>query len=322
MPDVSRRAALLAPLAALPARAQAAFPARPISLVVPLPPGGTTDAISRAFAARMADDLGRPVVIDNRAGAGHSVAYAHVARATPDGYTVLMGINSLAVNPALRTDLAYAPLSDFAPVSMVARGAFALAVNPNLAAGTVAELVALAKRDPGGIEQASTGVGSLNHLAGALFQRRAGVHFTHVPYRGGAQASADVIAGRVPVIFLAMLEALPFLPRRQAAGAGGHLVRAGFGAAQCADAGGKRPAWLRGGVLAGAVRARADAGADRGAAERRRPRAAADRALVADMAGRGITIAASLPEALGTLLARESEEWATLVRAAGITAAD
>jgi tripartite-type tricarboxylate transporter receptor subunit TctC len=322
MPNIPRRAALLGSLAALPARAQEAFPARPISLVVPLPPGGTTDAISRAFAQRMADDLGRPVVIDNRAGAGHSVAYAHVARATPDGHTVLMGINSLAVNPALRTDLAYAPLSDFAPVSLVARGAFALAVNPNLAAGTVAELIALARRDPGGLEQASTGVGSLNHLAGALFQRRAGVQFTHVPYRGGAQASADVIAGRVPVIFLAMLEALPFLREgrlRALAVTSPERVAVLPNVPTVAESGlpGYAVEFWQGLFVPAATPAPVVARLNAAARA-----AAADRALVADMAGRGISIAASSPDALGTLLARESEAWAALVRATGITAAD
>jgi tripartite-type tricarboxylate transporter receptor subunit TctC len=318
-----RRALLAAPaLLAVPARAQAPWPTRPITLVVPLPPGGTTDAISRAFAARMADRLGQPVVIDNRPGAGASVAYAHAARAAPDGDTVLMGINSLAVNPALRTDLAYAPLRDFAPVSLVARGAFALAVTPGLAAGDVAELVALARRDPGGLAQASTGAGSLNHLAGALFQQRAGVSFTHVPYRGGAQASADVIAGRVPVIFLAMLEALPFIrdgrlralavtsPQRAAvlpnvptvaeAGFPGYAVE--FWQGLFVPAGTPAPIVAR---LATAARD-----------------AAADRALVEDMAARGIAVAASSPAELGALLARETEEWSALVRATGITASD
>jgi len=317
---VIRRRHLAALLAAPAAYAQEAFPARPLSLIVPLPPGGTTDAISRAFAARMAVQLGRPVVIDNRPGAGANVAYAFAARQAPDGYSVLMGINSLAVNPALRADLPYAPMTDFAPVSLVARGGFVLAVHPDSPARDVAGLVALARARPGALDQASTGAGSLNHLAGALFQRRAGVEFGHVPYRGGAQASTDVIAGRVPVIFLAVLEALPFVregrlralavtsPTRMAvlpdvptvaeAGYPGYAVE--FWQGLFVPAATPVPVVAR---LNAAARA-----------------AAGDAALVADMAARGITIAASSAEELAALLARETIEWAELVRATGIRA--
>lgn len=307
-------------LSAVPAAAQDAFPTRPLSLIVPLPPGGTTDAISRAFAARMAENLRQPIVMDNRPGAGASIAYAHAARVAPDGYTVLMGINSLAVNPALRADLTYAPMRDFAPVSLVARGAFVLAVHPDLPARDMAGLIALAKARPGALDQASTGVGSLNHLSGALFQRRAEVTFNHVPYRGGAQATADVIAGRVPVIFLAILEALPFIrdgklralavtsptripvlpdvPTVAEAGLPGYAVE--FWQGLFVPAGTPAPAIAR---LNQAARA-----------------AANDATLVQDMAGRGIAIVASSPEELGTLLARETSEWAELVRATGIRA--
>lgn len=317
---ISRRAAALLALSALPAAAQEGYPARPVTLVVPLPPGGTTDAISRAFAARMAENLRQPMVMDNRPGAGASVAYGHAARVAPDGYTVLMGINSLAVNPALRQDLTYAPMRDFLPVSMVARGAFVLAVHPDLPVRSQAELVALARARPGQLDQASTGVGSLNHLSGALFQRRAGVTFNHVPYRGGAQATTDVIAGRVPVIFLAILEALPFIregrlralavtsperipvlpdvPTVAEAGLSGYAVE--FWQGLFVPAG--TPA---------AVVARLNAAARA---------AATDATLVQDMAGRGIAIVASSPEELGALLARETGEWAELVRATGITA--
>ena len=300
--------------------AQDAFPTRPISLIVPLPPGGTTDAISRAFAARMADALGRPVVIDNRPGAGASVAYGFAARQPADGYQVLMGINSLAVNPALRADLPYAPLRDFAAVSLVARGGFVLATHPDLPVRDVAGLVALARTRPGTLDQASTGSGSLNHLSGALFQRRAGVQFGHVPYRGGTQATADVLAGRVPLIFLAVLEALPFVrdgrlralavtsparmpvlpevPTVAEAGYPGYAVEFWQGL------------FVPAGTPANAI-ARLNAAA---------VSAASDPSLVTDMAGRGITIAASSPAELDTLLRRETLDWAELVRAMGITA--
>ena len=319
-PKVTRRTAALLALSALPAAAQEPFPTRPISLIVPLPPGGTTDAISRAFAARMAENLRQPMVMDNRPGAGASVAYAYAARVAPDGYAVLMGINSLAVNPALRQDLTYAPMRDFLPVSLVARGAFVLAVHPDLPVRSMGELIALAKAQPGRLDQASTGVGSLNHLSGALFQRRAEVTFNHVPYRGGAQATADVLAGRVPVIFLAILEALPFIrdgklralavtspdripvlpdvPTVAEAGLPGYAVEFWQGLFV--------PAGTPAGVIARLNQAARAAGADQ--------------ALVQDMAARGIAVVASSPQELGILLEQETREWAELVRATGIVA--
>jgi tripartite-type tricarboxylate transporter receptor subunit TctC len=319
---LARRTALglLPLLVAGAAGAQESFPSRPLSLIVPLPPGGTTDAISRAFAAKMADHLQRPIVMDNRPGAGASVAYAHSARVPADGYTVLMGINSLAVNPALRQDLAYAPLRDFAAVSLVARGAFVLAVHPDLPARDVAALVALAKAQPGRLDQASTGVGSLNHLAGALFQQRAGVSFNHVPYRGGAQATADVLAGRVPVIFLAILEALPFVQDgklRALAVTSPERIPVLPEVPTLAEAGlpGYAVEFWQGLFVPAATPAPAIARLNQAARA-----AAADAALVQDMARRGIAIAASSPEELDALLRRETQEWAALVQATGIKA--
>jgi tripartite-type tricarboxylate transporter receptor subunit TctC len=296
------------------------WPERAITLVVPLPPGGTTDAISRAFAARMAEALGKPVVIDNRPGAGANLAYQHVATQRPDGYSVLMGINSLAVNPALRKDLPYQPQRDFAPVSLVARGAFVLCVHPGLAVRDVAGLVAMAKADPGGLDQASTGAGSLNHLAGALFQQRAGVRFNNVVYRGGPQASADVIAGRVPLIFLAILEALPFLADGKLRGLA--VTSPGRAAAlpllpTVAEAGWPGYAvefWQ--GLFVPAATPSAVVARLHQAAEA----AARDAALLADMGARGITIAPSAPAELGRLLAEETTAWTRLAEATGLTA--
>jgi tripartite-type tricarboxylate transporter receptor subunit TctC len=314
--------ALFAALAAVagPAAAQE-YPTRPLTLIVPLPPGGTTDAISRAVADRMAADLGRPIVIDNRPGAGANVAYQHAARVPADGYTLLMGINSLAVNPALQATLPYAPQRDFVPVSMVARGAFILAVNPATPYRTVPELIAAARAAPGSIDQASTGVGSLNHLAGALFAARAGIQFGHIPYRGGAQASADVIAGRVPVIFLAILEALPFVrdgklrglavtaPARSPAAPDLPTV------AEAAPLPGYAVEFWQGIFAPAATPAPIIARLNRAVVS-----AMGDAALKADFARRGITLEASTPSELGALLAAETETWARVVREAGIKA--
>jgi tripartite-type tricarboxylate transporter receptor subunit TctC len=303
----------------MPASAQGEYPTRPLTLIVPLPPGGTTDAISRAVAERMSADLGRPVVIDNRPGAGANVAYQHAARVPADGYTLLMGINSLAVNPALQATLPYAPQRDFAPVSLVARGAFVLAVHPRQPIRTVPELIAAARANPGGLDQASTGVGSLNHLAGALFAARAGIRFGHVPYRGGAQASTDVVAGRVPVIFLAILEALPLVqdgrlrglavtsPGRSPAAPDLPTV------AEAAPLPGYAVEFWQGIFVPAGTPPTVVARLNRAVAA-----AMGDAALKADFVRRGITLEASTAEALGELLAAETRTWAEVVRDAGI----
>jgi tripartite-type tricarboxylate transporter receptor subunit TctC len=202
----------------------------------------------------------------------------------------------------------------------VARGAFVLAVHPDLPARDVAGLVALARAQPGQLAQASTGAGSLNHLAGALFQRRAGVQFNHVPYRGGAQATADVIAGRVPVIFLAILEALPFVREgrlRALAVTSPARIPVLPDVPTVAESGfpGFDVEFWQGLFVPAAT--------PPGIVERLNQAArsaAADAALVQDMAARGIAIAASSPGELAALLARETTGWAELVRATGITA--
>lgn len=207
-----RRAALALPLLALPAAAQEAFPSRAIAVVSGYAPGGVTDITSRAVAERMGRELGVPVVVENRVGAATAVANNTVAQARPDGYTLLMGTSTLAINPALQPSLApREPMRELAPIGMVFRTAFVLHVNAGLPVQNVAELIAWAKAHPGQLNFSSSGTGAVNHLAQALFARRAGIEVTHVPYRGGAPALLDLRAGRVQAMFSAVLEALPSL---------------------------------------------------------------------------------------------------------------
>lgn len=185
---------------ALPAAA--AFPERPITLVVPFAAGGSTDLIARLVAARMTATLGQQVIVDNRGGAGGNIGSAAVAKAEPDGYTILMGtVATHALNPALYKSMPYDPIKDFAPVSLLVFVPNVLVVNPSFPAKTVPELIALLKANPGKYSYASSGNGTPLHLSGELFKSMAGVDMVHVPYKGAGPALVDVIAGHVPIMF-------------------------------------------------------------------------------------------------------------------------
>jgi tripartite-type tricarboxylate transporter receptor subunit TctC len=176
------------------------YPTRPIILIVPQPPGGGTDIISRIIGEQLSKQIGQPFVIENRTGAGTVVGTASAANATPDGYTLVTGLNAnMAVNPSLFPNLSYDPIRDFTPVGMMAEFPFVLLVNTDLPAKSVKELIALAKSNPGELNYASAGNGSGQHLSMELFKLMTGTSLTHVPYRGAAPAYLDVISGRTPV---------------------------------------------------------------------------------------------------------------------------
>ncbi len=202
-------AAAAAPLAA--ARAQAEWsPNRPVRIVVPFAAGGSTDVTARLVGEALAERLGQPVVIDNRPGAAGNIASEHVARSAPDGYTLIMATTTThATNPALYRNLPFDVRRDFTAVSLVAFTPNLLVVHPSVRANSVAELVALAKAEPGRLNYGSAGPGSSQHLSAALFAQRAGIEMTHVPYRGGAPAAADLVAGRIQLVFNAVIEVLP-----------------------------------------------------------------------------------------------------------------
>lgn len=182
--------------------ADAPYPTRPVRLIVPYPPAGTTDFVGREVAARLTDALGQTIVIDNRPGAGTLLGLGLGAKAPPDGYTITFGTSSgLAVNPALGTKMPYAPLTDFMPVGLMVYVPFFLVVNPTLPVRNLRELIDLAKAQPGKLNFASPGVGTPNHLGIELLNMLAGVKFVHIPYKGGAAAATDLVAGRVQVFF-------------------------------------------------------------------------------------------------------------------------
>jgi tripartite-type tricarboxylate transporter receptor subunit TctC len=201
--------AVLVPLAA-PAGAQSSYPARAIRLVVPSAPGGGTDITARIISPKMSEALGQQVVVENRPGAGTMIGGEVVARAVPDGYTLLMGISTLAINPAIYRKVLYDAGRDFAPVTQVVSLPNILVVHPSLPARTVKELIAFARPRPGQVNYASAGLGTSPHLSVELFLVMTDLRMVHVAYKGSGQGVIDVLAGHVPVMMPSILTGLPY----------------------------------------------------------------------------------------------------------------
>ena len=195
------RRALLAGLMATPALAQGGYPNQTIRVVVPYVPGGTTDLVGRMVAEALAERLPRPVVVENRGGASGIIGSEAVARAAPDGHMLLLCASAHAVLPALYPNLTWDPLADFTPIAPVAATPYMLVVHPALPVQSVAELVALAKAQPGKLNFASTGMGTAQHLAGEQLKRLAEIDLLHVPYRGSGAVRADLLTGRINLMF-------------------------------------------------------------------------------------------------------------------------
>jgi tripartite-type tricarboxylate transporter receptor subunit TctC len=196
--------------AILPAGAQP-YPSRPVRMVVPYAAGGGVDIVARAVGQELAKRLGQPVLVENRTGAGSNIGSDFVAKATPDGYTLLMASPANAINMSLYRKMPYDTQRDLAPVALVGAVPSVLVVNPSLPAKSVAELVALAKAKPGGLNYGSGGSGTSEHLSAEMFKSLAGVEIVHVPYKGGANAMTDVISGQLSLMFTNMLGAMPHL---------------------------------------------------------------------------------------------------------------
>lgn len=190
-------------VAALPAAARAqAWPSRPVRLMVPYPPGGAVDIVTRMLAEKLAPALGQPVVVENKAGAAGLIGSDEVRRAAPDGHALLMGtVSSHAIAPAVYRKMPYDPVADFAPIARTVLTPYIVTVNAQVPARTLAELIALAKSKPGGLSFGSSGNGTTPHLAGELFNTMAGTKLVHVPYKGSAPMVADLLGGQVQVAF-------------------------------------------------------------------------------------------------------------------------
>jgi tripartite-type tricarboxylate transporter receptor subunit TctC len=177
-----------------------AYPSRPIRIVVPFPPGGSTDALARILGVELAQRLGRPVVVDNRGGAGGNIGTAAVANATPDGHTLLLVSGNFVVNPSVYASVPYDPVKTFAPITYIASVPSLLLVNASMPARTLPELIALVKQSPGKMNFASTGIGSFQHLTAELLVREGGLNMTHVPFNGAPPAVTALLGGQVHML--------------------------------------------------------------------------------------------------------------------------
>jgi tripartite-type tricarboxylate transporter receptor subunit TctC len=200
---------LLLTLFVMPPTFAQGYPERMIRMIVPYPAGGSTDILARAILQPLTDILGKPVIIDNKSGAGGILGTTEAARAAPDGYTIVFGnLGPNALNASLYKKLAYDPVRDFVPISQVVDVPFMLVTSPSTGIGSVADLIERGKKDPTALTYASVGIGSASHVTGELFRRQAGIEMRHIPYRGGAPATTDTMAGQVSAYFITPLEGL------------------------------------------------------------------------------------------------------------------
>ncbi|WP_426957301.1 Bug family tripartite tricarboxylate transporter substrate binding protein [Muricoccus radiodurans] len=321
MPQTGRRALIAASLSMpfVARHALAAWPDRPLRMVVPFTPGGSTDILGRAMAQRLGEVFGQPFVVENRAGAGGTVGSEVVARAAPDGLTWMMGhIGTLAVNPAIYPNLSFDIATAFQPVVLVAKVANVLVVHPNLPARNVQELLELARRRRGEITYGSGGNGSAAHIATLAMMDVTGVQLTHVPYRGTGPMMTDLIAGTLDMTMTGGPPALP--PARS-----GQLRALGVSSLQRIGAAPELPTLAESGIPGfeavqwyGIV---APAGTPREMVDRVNAESAkilAEPVLQQRLASEGADAAAGTPESFGEFIRTERERWGALIRKAGV----
>ncbi|MBR0648270.1 tripartite tricarboxylate transporter substrate binding protein [Roseomonas terrae] len=322
---MTSRRALIAASIALPAvprsvAAQEGWPSRAVAVLLGYPPGGVTDFAARAVTERMGRALGQTLVLENRPGAATAVANTAAAQARPDGYTLLMGTSTLAINPALQPTLTPRdPQTALTPIGTVFRTAFVLHVHPSLPVRSTAELIAYAKANPGKLNFGSSGTGAVNHLCLELFRARAGIDVVHVPYRGGPAALLDLRENRIQGMFNAVQEALPAV---QAGATRGIAISSKDRAAAVPDLPpiadvlpGFDGVFWQG--LFGPAGLPAPIVARAGAALRE---ATTDPDLTTRMAAQGVALVSGDAEALRRMLAEETEMWGRLIREQNIRA--
>lgn len=295
------------------------YPSKPIRLIVPYPPGGTTDFVAREIANKLGESWGRQVVIDNRPGAGTLIGLNMGARSAPDGYTITFGTSAgLAVNPALGIKMPFDPRRDFAPIGLMVYVPYLLVVNPSLPVRNIKELIELAKAQPGKLNFASPGVGTPNHLGIELLNIVAGVKFVHVPYKGGATAVTDLVAGQVQVLFSGTPQVSSFVKAgrlRVIAVATTKPTRVAPEFPPLADTypGFDCNTWY--GLLAPA--GTSPAIVTKFNAELNR--VLTDAGVIQRLLDQGVEATPSTPASFRDLIAAETERWRTVIKSAGIT---
>ena len=302
--------------------AEAAYPNRPVRLIVPYPPGGSTDPTARAYGRWLADKFNVSIVIDNRPGAGSTIGHALGAVATRDGYTLLLGTSGgLVVSPAFGTKLAYDSVKDFAPIGLGVYVPFLLVVHPSVPAKNTQELIDLAKAQPGKINFGSPGTGTPNHLGMELLTTMTGAQFTHVPYKGGGPATIDLVAGRTQAIFGSIPQWQPHLATGRVRAIGiGHPTRVksmpDVQAISEILPGFNNTSWY--GLLAPAgtpatIINKINAEMNK---------AAANPEFIKHIEGMGLEIASSTPQEMGNLIRTELARWTKVIESAGIKPSD
>ncbi|MEO8921530.1 MAG: tripartite tricarboxylate transporter substrate binding protein [Caldimonas sp.] len=313
-------AGVAATLASLDVFAQAVWPSKPVHIVVPYTPGTGMDILARTLGPHLSTAWGQPIIVDNRPGASGNLGAGQVAKAAPDGYTLLMGVNTLIINPSLYTNMSYDPLKDLAPIGLCATGSFLLVASAAANIRSVDQLVKMARARPGALDYASPGIATPHHMAMELFKLRAGISITHIPFSGTAGAVTAVLAGDVPLMFLPVHVALAQVK------SGRLVVLAAAGAHRSALApdvptldelgykGVNADLWY--GMLA-------PAGISRDLVDQIN----ADMTHVLEMAEvksalsvQGMEVATSSPQEMAALMQRDAARWAAVVKQAGIKA--
>jgi tripartite-type tricarboxylate transporter receptor subunit TctC len=310
--------AALLPVAAAVRAAGDDYPDKPVRLVVPFPPGGGADNLARAIMPKVAHALGRPIIIDNKPGAGGNVGAEIVAGAAPDGYTLLYGTNGThSINQALYRNLRFDPIRDFTPVSRMTEIAAMLVVNPQLPVLTTTQLIRYAKANPGKVNFASAGNGTTSHLSGELFRTMAGIDIVHIPYRGGAAAVADLVSGQVQMMIDVMPNVYPLAKDGRIRGIAVSTAVRFPGAPELPTisesglAGFESSAWD--GVLAPAGTPEAIVNKLNAAIRT----ALADPELVETLKGRGARPVAGSPQDFAQHIVESTKKWAAVVKASG-----
>jgi tripartite-type tricarboxylate transporter receptor subunit TctC len=317
---IALAAAWALPLVAHAQSSRVEYPVRPVRVVVGFPAGGPSDILARLVAQKLGEATGQQFIVDNRGGASGMIGAELVAKAPPDGYTLLIVPATHAVNPSLYRKVPFDTTRDFTPVSLVAEGPFMLVVHPSLPAKSVQELIALARRRPGELNYASAGVGGLPHLAGELFKSTTGIRMNHIPYKGAAPATIDLVAGHVTIMFNNMLSAVPHVK-------GGRLRALGVTTMKRSSAVPDVPTIAESGVkgyevsgwygvlgpagLSAEVLDRLNGAVNRGM---RQPE------VVKRLAGEGVDAVGSTPEEFAARIRREMTKWSAVVKASGATA--
>ena len=299
--------------------AQDVYPNRPITMVVTFAPGGSSDVLARAAAAALSSGLGQQMVVDNRPGAGGHIGAAVVAHAVPDGYTILFGTNgTLGIGPAIYAKLSYNPVRDLAPVGLLHTLPQLLIVNPSVPAKNLLELIDYARRNPGALSFASSGMGAASHLAGELLKQQAKIDIIHIPYKGGGAAVADLISGRVSMMLETIPNALPLVRS-------GQMRAIGVTTKERSPLAPDIPSLAETGLPDFDVSAWtglfAPAGTPSAIIERLNAetrKIAGEQDYVAQIQAMGTDVASSSPDAFGKFVSDDVDRWSAVIRKAGI----